>query len=174
MPPQQFTFAAPWSGVLRLVSIASTVLLLTVAGLTSRFLEGWNNFLLASVLGLLIGCALFTIRGYHIERRTLLVKRLFWSTDIPLAHLESVTCDPEAMKGSIRLCGNGGLYSFSGLFRNKRLGNYRAFVTAPKNAVVLRFRDKNPIVVSPSDPAAFTAAINAGGATPAQEPSDRR
>ncbi len=52
------------------------------------------------------------------------------------------------MKGSIRTFGNGGLFCFSGRFRNRKLGSYRAFATDPKLAVVLRFPDKI-VVVTP-------------------------
>ncbi|VGO17923.1 hypothetical protein PDESU_06525 [Pontiella desulfatans] len=65
------------------------------------------------------------------------------------------------MKGSIRLCGNGGLFSFTGLYRNKKLGNYRVFVNDLNRAVVLRF-SKRTTVVTPDDPAAFVERVKQG------------
>jgi hypothetical protein len=62
------------------------------------------------------------------------------------------------MKGSIRLFGNGGLFSFTGLYRNKKLGNYRAFVNDWHKCVILRFA-KRTIVVSPNDPDGFVAVV---------------
>ena len=85
----------------------------------------------------LVGCALFTIRGYEVDSTAVYVQRLLWRTQIPLAGLELAWASPEAMAGSIRLFGNGGLFSFSGLFRNRRLRSYRAFATDPALAVVL-------------------------------------
>lgn len=35
---------------------------------------------------------------------------------------------PEAIRGSVRTWGNGGFFSFTGLFWNRELGNYRAFM----------------------------------------------
>jgi hypothetical protein len=72
----------------------------------------------------------------------------------------SVMADAEALGGSTRVFGNGGLFSFTGLFRNKRLGLYHAFVTDSKLAVVLRLRNKT-IALSPGDPPRFVAEISA-------------
>ncbi len=47
------------------------------------------------------------------------------------------------MRGSLRLFGNGGMFSITGLYRNRALGNYRAFVTDLKKTVVLRFMKRN-------------------------------
>lgn len=62
------------------------------------------------------------------------------------------------MQCGLRLCGNGGLFSFSGWFRNRALGVYRAFVTDPHRTVVLRY-PRRPIVLSPSSPEEFVHDI---------------
>ena len=61
---------------------------------------------------------------------------------------------------SIRTFGNGGLYSFTGWFRNTALGAYRAFVTDPHRTVVLHFPTRT-VVVSPSAPEDFVHVIRA-------------
>ena len=104
--------------------------------------------------------ALFAVRGFFLDRNCLVVQRLGWNTRIPLQGLQSVTVDPDAMKGSLRLAGNGGLFAFTGLFRNQKLGLYRAYVTDPRRCVVLRL-PKRPIVVSPDNPNEFVAAAKA-------------
>lgn len=106
------------------------------------------------VLAMPVSAALFTIRGYAILPDALAVRRLLWTTRVPLAGLESARHDPDAMRGSLRLFGNGGFYAFSGWFRSKALGNYRAFVTDPSRAVVLRVGGKH-VVVSPGEPERF-------------------
>ncbi len=63
-----------------------------------------------------------------------------------------------------RLCGNGGLFSFTGLCRNQALGSYRAFVTDETRTVVLRFPNRTA-VVSPADPGKFAESL-AGAASP--------
>jgi hypothetical protein len=84
-----------------------------------------------------------TVRGYTVTSDTILVQRLFWTTRLPLAGLQSARFEPEAMRWSIRTFGNGGLFSFTGCFRNKLLGAYRAFVTDPRRAVVLRYSGRS-------------------------------
>jgi hypothetical protein len=93
------------------------------------------------------------------------IKRLFWETRLPLAGLNALRHDPQAMQGSIRTFGNGGLYSFTGRFRSRRLGPYRAFVTDPGRSVVLVFRDQT-VLVSPAEPERFVAEVSALGRLP--------
>jgi hypothetical protein len=105
-----------------------------------------------------MGAAIFTIRGYTITPEAILVHRLFWATRLPLTHLESVQLQPDAMRGSIRTFGNGGFFSFSGFYRNRALGSFRAFVTDLYRTVVLRYGGRTA-VLSPSDPNSFVNAI---------------
>ena len=100
---------------------------------------------------LIVVAALFTVRGYSVLGDSLLVERLFWSTRLSLAGLRSVEFRPDAVRGSIRIFGNGGFFSFTGYYRNKNLGSYRAFVTDPKRIVLLRFPD-HAVVLSPDSP----------------------
>ncbi|MEM8953678.1 MAG: PH domain-containing protein [Verrucomicrobiota bacterium] len=146
-------FSAHWSTSLRLISILTTIVLLVVAYFIYPTSPPWGRFAAAFSLLVLVGSLLFTIRGYALDpnTKTLHIKRLFWNTTVSLEHLESATPDPEAMRNSIRLLGNGGLYSFSGIFRNEQLGTFRSFVTNPKHCVVLKFASEKPIVVSPTD-----------------------
>jgi hypothetical protein len=58
------------------------------------------------------------------------------------------------MRGSIRVLANGGVFSFTGRFWNRKLGWYRAFATDPSRAVVLRY-PKRTIVITPHDPQHF-------------------
>ncbi|MBI4914486.1 MAG: hypothetical protein HY825_01440 [Acidobacteria bacterium] len=104
--------------------------------------------------------ALFVVVAYDVDGTELGVQRLLWSTRIPLTGIAAAWHDPNAMKCSLRLFGNGGLYSITGLFRSKALGSYRAYVTDPGRAVVLRLPDRT-VVVSPDDPGAFLEGLRA-------------
>jgi hypothetical protein len=77
---------------------------------------------------------------------------------VPIDGLQQAWHDPKLMQRSMRLFGNSGLFSITGLFRNAALGNYRAFVTDPARAVAIRLASR-VIVVSPADPAALVAAL---------------
>ena len=149
-------FDAPWAKLVKLVSVVASAILLFVAYDVGRRVAGGWLWYLAVVGPLLIlaGALLFTVRGYRLEPTRLLVQRLLWSTPIQLAGLEGVRHDPAAMKRSLRLFGNGGMFAIAGLFSNKRLGRYRAFATDPRNSVVLDFGDRK-IVVTPGKPEEF-------------------
>ena len=105
-------------------------------------------------LAIILGAAPFTIRGYTITADAILVHRLCWATRLPLQGLQSATAEPDAMRGSLRTFGNGGLFSFSGRYWSKHLGAYRALVTDPRRTVVLRYADRT-VVLSPETPEQF-------------------
>lgn len=64
--------------------------------------------------------------------------------------------DPFPVFGTLRLCGNGGIFAGSGIFWNKQLGIFRAYLTRSKPAewVLVQTRTQK-IVISPTDPTAF-------------------
>lgn len=103
---------------------------------------------------------LFVVRGYSVAPGELRVQRLLWTTRVPLTGLTEVAFRPNVMRGSVRWFGNGGLYAFTGLFQNRELGRYRAFVTDYARTVVLRI-GRRTVVVSPSAPEAFVDEIRA-------------
>ena len=159
--------AAPWAPRLKAGSAAAVGLLAAVAALLWGTLPhgvtapGAIPKFLVAVPPLAIGAALlFVVRGFALEGDRLEVRRLLWSTSIPLQGLEGAWHDPEAMQRSIRVFGNGGLFAISGLFRNRALGTYRAFVTRPDCAVVLRLPSR-VVVISPAEPRAFLRALAA-------------
>jgi hypothetical protein len=155
-------YDAPWGFSLKLLTITSVGILLgiSIIGLYYYAENGeiWFFAMVLLPLAIVVSSAFFIIRGYEISDSKLFVRRLIWDTEISLEKLKAVRINPHAMKRSIRIFGNGGLFCFSGLFRNRQLGYYRAYATDPKAAVVLKLADK-VIVVTPDNPAAFEAKI---------------
>ena len=155
-------FRAPWGVLLSMVSLASTVLLVGVSILSLSVLPSRLELarLAVGALPLLVvlGCLPFMVRGYVLTERELVIQRLSWTNRWPLAGLTAAEVDPDALKKSIRLWGNGGLFSFCGWFRNRKLGLYRVFGTDPKRSVVLKFGGRT-IVVTPDKPEEFVAEI---------------
>ena len=66
--------------------------------------------------------------------------------------------DPEAMKGCLRIFGNGGVFSFTGWFWNRRYGFFRVIATNTQDMVAMKIGGKT-IIVSPDRPLDFIAAI---------------
>jgi hypothetical protein len=149
------TYPAPWSTSLIVISSLASALCLAVAITAALSGQPWMALLPLALVG---GGVLFTICGYSVTPDAILVHRLFWTTRLPLAGLDSVRAEPEAMRRSLRTFGNGGLFSFTGWFRNAQLGAYRAFVTDPHRSVVLHF-PTGTVVVSPSAPEEFVHDI---------------
>lgn len=157
------TYRAPWCLTLHIVSwtVTAVCLVVSFAGADRLRQHGMGQiaFWLAVLpLALIPGCALFTVRGYVVTPEAILVRRLLWNTVLPQADLVSATVDPDAFRWSLRTFGNGGFYSFTGFYWNKRLRSFRAYVTDPRRCVVLRFKN-HTVVVSPDDPESFSRAL---------------
>jgi hypothetical protein len=155
--------AAPWPTFLKVTSLIATVVLGVAGYVTFMTIPHGTRVPFAESFGTLISfvpplialvAALFVVVAYELDGTDLRVRRLLWSTRVPLSGITRAWHDESAMKGSLRVFGNGGLYSVTGLYQNRALGRYRAFVTNPKHAVVLAL-PKRVVVVSPADPRAF-------------------
>ncbi|MBD8871793.1 PH domain-containing protein [Rhodanobacter sp. DHB23] len=160
--------AAPWDTFLKGISITVTLLLLGIFLLVACFVPDQTMptvriVVMAVPVSILLAALLFVVRDYTLRDGALYVRRLLWTTRVELGDLREAAIDPDAGAHSIRLFGNGGLFSFSGWFRNARLGRYRAFVTDWRQAVVLR-ADKGTVVLSPADPAGFVRGLQASRA----------
>lgn len=155
-------YSAPWSRVQ--VWITALVVALLVAGAVvsqsalHRARLGWlSNAILLAVL--LIGLVSM-VRGYVVDPNAVVIERLFWRTTIPLRGLVEATPAAEVTRGSIRLLGNGGFFSTTGIFWNSRLGRYRLYANDVSKAVLLRFPDRC-VVLAPGDPVGFVRDVRA-------------
>lgn len=159
------TYQAPWGKPLVICSVSLVALSVVsiFAGDAMRshaapaFLAPFAQWLLPLIV---LGCLPFMIRSYEITDDAILIHRLFSSTQLERSGLKAAAVVPQAMRKSLRICGNGGVFSFSGWYWNKSLGFYRAFVTDMNRTVVLRF-EKKTVVVSPDEPEEFVKALSA-------------
>jgi hypothetical protein len=156
--PSGIRFTAPWGGLLRGISVGCTGLVVVVVAVSLWMVPPKvQPVTLLPVIGIAVA-ALFSIQGYEVRSGELIIRRLGWSTRISLRDLESVSVVPDAMSGSLRVFGNGGLYSFSGWFWSRSLGQYRVWVTDLSSTVVIR-AGGHTCVVSPDRPAEFVEAV---------------
>lgn len=151
-------FRAPWSRTVRNATVLS-LFILALPMLAAIFAPTRPPLLAVVVLVAvppLIVAQTFAarVRGYTLTEEAIIVRRGLWDMRLPLAGLRSVTGDVDAMSGSVRVFGNGGLFSITGRFWNRKLGWYRAFATDQSRAVVLRYPDRT-IVITPHDPQHF-------------------
>lgn len=157
------SYRAPWGRAL--VVVSSLLLLMSIASVVVwpilvRDDQGpmWivTRWALPAIV---LACVPFVVRGYVITEDAILIRRLFWATRLDRAHFSSAEHIPGAMSKCLRVCGNGGGFSFTGWYWSKQLGFYRAFVTDLNRTVVLRF-GKKTVVVSPEKPQDFVADLN--------------
>jgi len=158
-------YAAPWGRLLVGMTAFSTLVCVGVSvAIALNPAEGPGVERIsrgAAILPMLVLviALFFMVRGYVVTADEILVRRLLWNTRFERSRLQSASIEPDALRGSIRLFGNGGLFSFTGLFRSPKLGRYRAYVTDPARTVILRFADRI-VVMSPEDPNAFVRDVS--------------
>lgn len=157
--------AAPWPTGLKVSSALGTVLLVVVGIASYRAIPVPSGFThdfglaISMVLPVLVVFSFLSIvTGYVVTPDELLVQRLFWSTRIPLAGVRNAFPDPTVCKGAKRIIGNAGLYGFTGLYQNERLGRFRLFATDLARSVVLVLPERT-VVVTPAAPEAFVAHV---------------
>lgn len=159
----QVEFSAPWSRSLRLLTAVAVIVLVSVALaillIAPRLPPPVRVALVGAPLLVLLLALLFMVRGYIVTESQIEVRRLGWRTILPLAGLVAVTGEPEGMRGSLRLLGNGGLFAICGWFWNRRIGRYRAYATDPERAVLLRYRDGAKVVLTPHDVQHFIVRV---------------
>jgi Bacterial PH domain len=155
--------AARWPTYLKVISFLGSAVLLGIGLAAARAIPHGTHVAYAEAVGTFVAfvppaiaflAALFVVTGYEIGPGHLRVRRLLWTTPVSLAGLYRIYADPTCMKCSIRIFGNGGLFSFTGIYRNRTFGRYRAFVTDPNRAVAL-FLPNRVVVVSPADVEGF-------------------
>lgn len=122
------------------------------------YLENFPPYAMALMPVVLIITWGFSARGYSIEHGTLLIQRPFFSKSIRLGPDLSVTHDPEAGKGAVKVSGNGGLFGYYGSFRSRKLGLFTAYATDWKYGVVLKTGGKT-FVVTPDEPEMFMTRL---------------
>lgn len=152
-------FRAPWSGMLQTTSIVTAGVLVLAAVVATIFVSTGlirprGTFMIVLPPLLLAAALVYQVRGYTLTDDAIFVRRVIGNFRLPLEGLLAVTGDAEAMRGSVRLFGNWGLFSITGRYWNRKLGSYRAFATDPSRAVVLRYSNET-VVITPHDPQHF-------------------
>ncbi len=155
-------FKAPWSALLRRVSILMCVVLVafTIVAAFAWYATGAHVTLVGVIIPVLVLtiASLLMVKGYVLTNEEIVVKRLGWTTRLPLQGLLAVAGDNEAMRHSIKLFGSAGFLSYTGIFWNRKIGRYRAFANDPSRSVVLSYKNRK-IVISPDDPQRFIVRV---------------
>jgi len=99
-------------------------------------------------------------RGYALNDVELLIDRAMKPVRIPLREILEVSeLEDGLLRRSLRLLGASGYYGYYGLFWNKKLGRYRAYVTRTTGLLAVR-TEKSLYVLSPDDNKDFASSLN--------------
>lgn len=153
-------FRAPWGTPLKVITLGVVLLAgaAMVAGVTLDLSAPARLLALGIPPAGVVAASLFRVLGFHVTDDAVVVVRPGWRTRIPLAGLQRVEPAAEALRGSLRLWGNGGFFSFTGWYWSRALGRFRLFANDGRRAVVLWFPDRR-VVVAPEDPAGLVEAL---------------
>jgi len=167
LPDREFA-SAPLGGRVRLMTWLTVVLVVTIDAvivaqlLLERHPPPWPVWPIlfstpAIVVVIWYGAL---VRRYRLLGGEIVIERAWLTMRLPLAGLVAVETDREALRGAWKIFGNDGLGAYAGRFRSRKLGRFRAYVSDPAWAVVLRWPDRC-LVVSPAQPGEFTDAVRA-------------
>ncbi len=162
-------FEARWSrlvwsmtvGVLALVAIAE-VLLVQAAFNFSRGHPGHSVAVLGVLLSVSIfaGIARFAPWDYMVRSDAIVVGRLGSPLVISYQGIREVRrTDPQEIGFAWRVFGSAGFLGWFGLFRSRRLGEFRACATNQRDLVLITKTNGAKIVISPHLPDAFLEAV---------------
>ncbi|MCK5036441.1 MAG: hypothetical protein KAS73_11145 [Candidatus Sabulitectum sp.] len=137
-----------------------TVLMIVAAGVIPFILDHMMYFM-GFLPVILFVTWLFSVTGFALEGNTLIVSRPLWKTTIALPPDCTARAEPEIRKGLLKTMGNGGLFGYTGGFRNRKLGNFKTYATNWGHAVSVT-SDANEfcIVVTPEEVELFIQSIN--------------
>jgi hypothetical protein len=155
-------FTAPWGLRLIVITAAASILFVGIVGVLSRRLAGLGRVIVVGLIMTLIAAMISTtVVTYQLNDEAITIQQVGSEIAIPLQSLRSVNAVPNAMDGSRRTNGNGGIFSITGYYNSDSLGSYRAYVTDPVRTVVMR-TSRGTVVLSPDRPAEFVSRVISG------------
>jgi hypothetical protein len=108
---------------------------------------------------MLLVCWLFSVKGYVVDGKSILVRHPFWSARFELRGVASE--DRRPGNDSIRLFASNWVFGHTlGLCYSKKSGNFFSYVTNPEYRLAVD-TERGVLVISPLDKAAVAAALNA-------------
>ena len=127
-----------------------------------RHLLPWHIWPVLPLAPIIVGVIWYgsSVRRFRLQGAELLIERRWHTSRFPLAGLTAVDIDRDALRGAWKIWGTDGLGAYAGRFHSKKLGGFRAHLTDPERAVVLRW-PASCLVISPKHPNEFADAVRA-------------
>jgi hypothetical protein len=153
--------AAPMSLAIELVT--AFVLLLTLAFTVSAFFAPVLWFGAAVLMVVCIFCYLMAPVTYAVQDDRLIVNsHIHQKIFAPIVRCSRISEGQLPTLIGLRVFGNGGLFAGTGIFWNRMLGIFRAYITSarPDDLVLVETTDRK-IIISPREPQLFVEAFQA-------------
>ena len=136
--------------VIIITPIAVALILFATYHFTTSLLNhfNWLELLLAVFLfAIILYFFLESPRYITLTDSHLILKKMFGNLVINLGEIEEIR-PYSASSFNYRLLGSGGLFGFIGVFQNKEVGKYRAYVGDYKQAFIVETKNKKNFVLS--------------------------
>jgi hypothetical protein len=117
---------------------------------------------LGPVIIIILMVSMYYLRpqALEISNDGITIVRSFAQRTLLFTDIESIRlADKSEMAGVIRTFGNGGLFGYTGLYYNKKLGSMTWYCTRRENYVIINMHANNRVVVTPDDPNTFIQDI---------------
>ena len=159
MPLQDFKPAS--LSVLTKVITFVAVIAFSVTLVMSFWGGGLDTRLICLVLGtVLLGCWLFSVKAYHVDDRSIIVRHPFWSGRFELRGLASE--DRRPGNDSIRLVASNWVFGHTlGLCYNKKIGTFFVYMTDPRYRIDVETK-RGVLVISPRNKEGLAAVLAVG------------
>ena len=135
--------------------VTAFILLLTVVMIISAIFISALIWAAITLIIIVVLCYLYAPVAYILDKNQLhVIRRINRKIYGPVIKCSSIEHDKPSL--GIRLWGNGGLFSGTGIFWNKQYGIFRAYVTTGKRAhLVLVETATDKVIISPEHPEKF-------------------
>jgi len=150
---QKQSFAASYDLTAKIISSSVVVVLLVIFITTRSALIGVLNFCILALT------YLYSPQSYEISDGAIVIKRLIGTVRVPLDSIRELRIgNADDFKACIRLWASGGLFGYFGLFKTRKLGKCRWYMTNRRNPVII-VASAMTVVISPDDVPGFLAAV---------------
>lgn len=113
------------------------------------------------MLGLVFVFFLLRTSSYSVTESSIVINSLLLPYNVSRNEIAKCTLvSKDEMSGTIRTFGNGGLFGYTGYYRNAKFGTMRWFATQRKNYLLIEKTNGKKIVITPDEPENFIAALD--------------
>lgn len=159
---ENYTFRAPLGKSTIIITIFALLVLLiaTVAMWMSPSPLPEKILVVSLIFLIIVLCYLYSIKGYSIDHHSIHIYRPIGTKSYKLDQFTEIITGLSHIKKSLtlRLWGNGGLFSITGLFWNKKLGKFKAYLSDPSKCIIL-IGATQKIAISPDPPEEFVKTL---------------